>query len=234
MTIKEFLRKVFSIQVWGNCLGAAIAAIAIAVGALFFIQFYTHHGETIKMPDVCGQNSEVAVKKLEALGLRAEVTDTSYNKALPPGTILDQTIAAGTEIKPGRLVNLTINSSGSPSVALPDLADNCSLREAETKLTSIGFKLAAPEYISGEKDWVYGVKVNGRAVSTGTRIPAGAAVTLVVGDGETEEEFNGNDSLDYLIFTDEPEEALPDESVGYEEDATGSIAPEETVEPQAE
>lgn len=234
MTIKDFLKRIFSIQVWGNCLGVVVAAFALATGALFFLQFYTHHGEAIRMPNVCGQDSEVALRKLKSLGLRAEIADTGYNKALSTGTILEQSIEAGREIKPGRLVALTINSAGSPAIALPDLADNCSLREAQTKLAAIGFRLAAPEYILGEKDWVYGVKVNGRAVGAGAQIPSGSAITLVVGNGETEEEFNGNDSLDYLLFTDEPESAVPDESIGYEEDATAPAPQGEAVEPQAE
>lgn len=229
MTIKEFTKRLLSTRIWGNCLGVALVAILLVAGGLFFIRFYTHHGEVIEMPDICGQNSEVAVKKLKMLGLRAEVTDTGFVKTLPPGTILEQSIASGTEIKPGRLITLTINSAGSPTIALPDLADNCSLREAQTRLKAIGFKLAPPELILGEKDWVYGVKVNGRTASAGTRVPAGAAITLVVGNGDNEEEFNGNDSLDYVIFNDEGEESLPDESVGYEEDASHAMPFEEDI-----
>lgn len=228
MTIKEFIRRVFSIRIWGNCLGAFLVAVLLMAGGLLFIRFYTHHGEVIKMPDICGQNSDVAIKKLKALGLHAEVTDTGFVRALPPGTVLEQSIAKGTEIKPGRLVTLTINSAGSPTIALPDLADNSSLREAQTKLKAIGFKLAPPELIIGEKDWVYGVKVNGRTASAGTRVAAGAAITLVVGNGENEEEFNGNDSLDYVIFSDDTEEIMPDESVGYEEDTTPDMPLEES------
>lgn len=228
MTIKEFIKKVLSIRIWGNCLGVIIVSVLLMAGGLLFIRFYTHHGEVIEMPDICGQNSDVAIKKLKALGLHAEVTDTGFVRTLPPGIILEQSIAKGTEIKPGRLVTLTINSAGSPTIALPDLADNSSLREAQTRLKAIGFKLAPPELIIGEKDWVYGVKVNGRTVSAGTRVAAGAAITLVVGNGENEEEFNGNDSLDYVIFGDDAEEAMPDESVGYEEETASDMPAEES------
>lgn len=228
MTIKEFIKKVLSIRIWGNCLGVIIVSVLLMAGELLFIRFYTHHGEVIEMPDICGQNSDVAIKKLKALGLHAEVTDTGFVRTLPPGIILEQSIAKGTEIKPGRLVTLTINSAGSPTIALPDLADNSSLREAQTRLKAIGFKLAPPELIIGEKDWVYGVKVNGRTVSAGTRVAAGAAITLVVGNGENEEEFNGNDSLDYVIFGDDAEEAMPDESVGYEEETASDMPAEES------
>ena len=32
------------------------------------------------------------------------------------------------------------------------------------KLTAMGFKLGAPEYIPGEEDWVYGILVKGKHV----------------------------------------------------------------------
>lgn len=228
MTIKEFTQKVFSTAVWGNCLGVVVTAALLAGGTLFYLQYYTRHGEVLEMPNLHGQSADVATRKLRALGLRAEVADTGYVRNLPAGVILEQSIAAGTEIKPGRLVALTINSSGSPSIALPDLADNSSQREAQAKLTAIGFRIAPAEYIEGEKEWVYGIKVNGRTVSAGTRVPAGSAITLVVGNGKTEEEFNGNDSLDYMMFGAEDDMPLTDESTGYEEDIPATVPLDKT------
>ena len=38
--------------------------------------------------------------------------------------------------------------------------------------------------IPGEKDWVYGVKYMGRQLEMGDKIPVGATLTLLVGDGE--------------------------------------------------
>ena len=66
---------------------------------------------------------------------------------------------------------------------LPDLADNSSLREAQALLLSMGFKVGDPEYISGEKDWVYGVLVNGKLAQAGDRVPNDAIIVLQVGDG---------------------------------------------------
>ena len=37
--------------------------------------------------------------------------------------------------------------------------DNSSLRQAEAKLRALGFKITEPEYISGEKDWVYSLSL---------------------------------------------------------------------------
>ena len=110
----------------------------------------------------------MAIRKLQSLGLEGEVTDTGYVERLPAGAVLEQSIRPGEKVKPGRQLTLTINAAEPRKVALPDVADNCSRREAEDRLRTLGFRLGAPEYIVGDPDWVYGVKVNGREVAAGT------------------------------------------------------------------
>ena len=64
----------------------------------------------------------------------------------------------------GRTIYLTVTTSKVPLVKLPDLIDNSSLRQAEAKLKAMGFKLTEPEYVSGEQDWIYGIKYRGRSL----------------------------------------------------------------------
>ena len=61
--------------------------------------------------------------------------------------------------------------------------DNSSLRQAEAKLRALGFKITEPEYISGEKDWVYSIKYRGRDLKAGEKVPHEAVLTLTVGNG---------------------------------------------------
>ena len=61
------------------------------------------------------------------------------------------------------------------------MIDNSSLRQAEAKLKAMGFKVTEPEYVSGEQDWVYGIKYRGRSLSTGDKVPNEALLTLCVG-----------------------------------------------------
>ena len=67
--------------------------------------------------------------------------------------------------------------------AIPDVADNSSLRQAQAKLLNAGFKLNQVQLVNGEKDWVYGVKYKGRTLTNGEKVPVGATLTLIVGDG---------------------------------------------------
>ena len=91
--------------------------------------------------------------------------------------------AGGSKVKSGRTVYLTVNADSAPKVAIPDIMDNSSLRQAEAKLRALGFKITEPEYISGEKDWVYSIKYRGRDLKAGEKIPHEAVLTLTVGNG---------------------------------------------------
>jgi len=80
---------------------------------------------------------------------------------------------------------LTINTLTTPLVVIPDVADNSSLRQAMARLTAAGFQLAPNDTIPGEKDWVYGVRYNNKLITLGEKVPQGATLTLLVGDGNT-------------------------------------------------
>ena len=227
--MSAFIKKIFSPLVMLNCLGMILVVVLFFFGTLAFIDFYTLHGEEVEVPKLTGVSEQIAYSKLKALGLKAEVRDTGYVHKAAPFEVLEQSIKPGTKIKPGRTIYLTINSNGSKRIELPDLADNCSRREAEDKLKTLGFKLGATEFIIGDPDWVYEVKVNGKTVKAGTRISVDLPITLVVGRGGLEDEYNGNDSLDYIFNapfeTDEPLEGevtdAPQDHAQPEEDYFG-------------
>ena len=96
--------------------------------------------------------------------------------------VLEQNPAGGARVKEGRTIYLTVTTSKVPLVKLPDLIDNSSLRQAEAKLKAMGFKLTEPEYVSGEQDWIYGIKYRGRSLVSGDKVPHEAMLTLCVGN----------------------------------------------------
>ena len=49
---------------------------------------------------------------------------------------------------------------------------------------SLGFKVLPPQYVTGEKDWVYGISCNGRKVSVGERVSIEQPLTLLIGSGQ--------------------------------------------------
>ncbi|HEY9551644.1 MAG TPA: penicillin-binding protein, partial [Prevotella sp.] len=106
-----------------------------------------------------------------------------YVKTLPPDCVLEQSLAPGECVKSGRIIYLTINASHSPTITIPDVIDNSSMREAMAKLTAMGFKLGTPKFIPGEKDWVYGIMVRGKNVGTGEKVSIEDSLVVLVGNG---------------------------------------------------
>jgi beta-lactam-binding protein with PASTA domain len=143
---------------------------------------YSHHGESVEVPQIKGMLLPDAEYELEKQGLVMVISDSSYNRNLPAGTVLELTPDAGSKVKTGRNIYLTINTRNVPTLPIPDIADNCSLREAEARLKSLGFKLGTIEYAPGDKDWVLSVKCKGRYVVAGDRVEIDCPITLVVGN----------------------------------------------------
>ena len=213
MKASEFVRKIMSGYLWANLAAMALVVILLCLGVKFGIDLYTHHGEEIAVPNVRHKVFSDASSVLEDVGLKVMVKDTGYVKTLPPDCILEQTPAPGEKVKSGRIVYVTINSPHTPTLTLPDVIDNSSLREAMAKLTSMGFKLGAPEYVAGEKDWVYGITVRGRHVVAGDKISVEETLVIQVGNGLRDDD----DSVDYI------DPVYPEEMEGIEEGKVGEF-----------
>ena len=194
MEAKDFFGKIFSKFLLGNLLAMFLVVIALMVGVKYGLDWYTHHGEGIKVPKVEGMLFSNARSILVEEGLNVIVSDSGYNKQLPADCILAQNPGEGTMVKSGHTVYLTVNSPSSPTIAIPDVVDNSSYREAEAKLMALGFKLLPPQVIAGEKDWVYGILCRGRRVSTGDHVSIETPLTLIIGSGQ----YESDEDLDYV------------------------------------
>lgn len=188
MTIKEFFSFQQNKYLWVNLIAMAVVVILLIFGVLKGLDVYTRHGEAVVVPDVKGMTMEEAEKMFRNQGLNCIVADSNYVKTLPAGCILEYNPVAGQKVKEGRTIYLTINTLDVPLQIVPDVADNSSLRQAEARILASGFKLAQIQYLSGEKDWVYGVKYKGRQLTTGAKVPIGSTLTLMVGNGGVDPE----------------------------------------------
>ncbi len=187
MESKEFFGKFRSKYLWGNLLAMALTVVLLCVGVKYGLDIYTHHGEGVPVPNLTGMNFENAANLLDRNELRIVVSDSGYNKKLPADCILAQSPGEGTSVKKGHTIYVTVNSPSSPTVAIPDIIDNSSVREATAKLSALGFKLLEPKVVTGEKDWVYGILCRGRRLSTGDRISIELPLTLMIGNGGYED-----------------------------------------------
>ena len=164
------------------------AMVAVVIAAIFFtfrwIDNYTEHGIAIKVVDVTGMQEEEAIQALSKHDLMGITSDHIFVKGVPAGEVISQRPAGNAKVKRGRKIYLTVSSGNHPMITVPDIADNSSLRQAESRLRAAGFQLTPHDTIDGELDWVYGIRYNGRELNGEEKIPEGSTLTLIIGGGD--------------------------------------------------
>lgn len=204
MKTSEFFGKLKSMYFWGNILAMIIVVAGVCWGTSFAIDIYTHHGESVAIPNIKQKSFADAEHILADAGLSVVVSDTGYVKSLPPDCILEQSPAAGSHVKTGHVIYVIVNASRSPEISLPDIIDNSSLREAMAKLTAMGFKLTQPQFVPGEKDWVVGVVAGTRQLQAGDKVAVDTPITIQVGNGQ----LSADDSINFIDNTIESEDFI--------------------------
>ena len=192
MKAKEFFGKFKSLYLWGNLLAMALVIVALCFGVKYGLEAYTHHNESVVVPNLIRVNATDARRLLAEKGLEMMVADSGYNKQFAADGILLQTPSAGVKVKLGRTIYVTVNSPSSPTFPIPDIVDNSSYREAEARLTALGFRLLPPKRVIGERDWIYGILCRGRHVNTGDHVSIEDPLTLLIGNGQ----YGENDDVD--------------------------------------
>ena len=75
--IIKFLKSKF---VWGNILAAVILTIIVLVLLSWWLKSYTHHNESVEVPDLTGYYVAEAELILNELDLKYEVIDSVYKR----------------------------------------------------------------------------------------------------------------------------------------------------------
>ena len=163
-----------------------VAAFIIGWLAMMWLDIWTRHGDTISVPAVRTLSYNRAIDMLNTEGLKAIVADSVYDNSTAPGTVIEQNPKAGTIVKEGREVFLTINAFSPKMVSLPTLTD-ISLRQARSILEGLDIKNIVETRVPSDfKDLVLNVRHNGKRLQPGARVPVNATIELEVGEGMQE------------------------------------------------
>jgi serine/threonine-protein kinase len=129
--------------------------------------------EQVAIPDVGGETEDDARSAIEGAGLRVG-TVTREESTEDPGTVIDQSPAAGKKVAKGSAVDLTV----AKAVKVPDVVDQ-SEEDATTTLEDAGFKVRVRDRATTnpEED---GVVVEQSPQGDEDR-PKGSRVTIIVG-----------------------------------------------------
>jgi beta-lactam-binding protein with PASTA domain len=189
--MKSLFKKYNSGTVGGVLVSIATAfVIFLLVGVSYFYIYLpssTNHGESITVPNVEGMNIQELDEFLVSRDLRYEVNDSSYSDDYPPLTVLKQYPSAGAKVKENRKIFISVNRVMPPTVPMPNLVDG-SLLNAEAVLRGNELRRGRVQFISGPfLNLVKEMKLGGRKIEAGTRIPKGSIIDLVVEDGGSSE-----------------------------------------------
>ena len=160
---------------------AAAIVVVLVFGSMFFLDFYTKHGEALVVPDFANMSVADAQKLAEETGVRIDVVDSLYVKRMTKGHVYRQTPEPGTLVKEDRRILLTINAMTSKKVEMPNLI-GYSMRQATAELQSRGLTLGRLIYKNDmATDNVLAQRCRGVNVPAGEKLETGTVIDLVVG-----------------------------------------------------
>ena len=163
-----------------------VAALIVAWAAMAWLSVWTRHGDTITVPAVKTLSYSGAIRLLDDEGLKGIVVDSVFDTRTRPGAVIEQNPKAGTIVKEGREVFLTINAFTPKMVTLPSLTD-ISLRQARSILEGLDIKQIKERRVPSEfKDLVISARYKGSRLMPGARVPVNAVIELEVGEGISE------------------------------------------------
>lgn len=228
----EFLKFVISKRFLKNLGIAASIGIVILAVVFLWLHIYTRHNQTISVPDFSGLTIEEVEIIATSKNLRFEIIDSIFYKELPKGIIARQNPKAGEKVKQNRRIYLTKNAVNPEKVPMPAVS-GVSLRQAKTILESSGLVVGKLSYKPDIAMNVVLEQLNeGQVIASGTFIPKGSEINLVLGKGLSNEttlvpnligfsKFLAKEYLNdrYLNIGGE----IYDQSIKTEEDSTSSF-----------
>lgn len=160
---------------------AALAFIAFLFLAMFFTNWFTRHGEKIKVPKVIAMPVDKAGELLDDQDLEMIVIDSVYDEDMKPNTLVDQDPKPDADVKPGRKVYVTINTGLKPKVKVPKLI-NGGANLAMVLLQNAGLRLGRVDSVSSSigSGLVLAQKYKGKNIEPNALLEKGSIIDIVV------------------------------------------------------
>lgn len=135
--------------------------------------------DTVSVPDLTGKSLSLAEKSLSELGLKVGTIVQQYNEKYSEGTVFNQSPKAGSEVKSGRTIYLTV-SKGKELVRVPYLIGQ-GLRTARISLSNLGLEIGQVSYDFNDTFGVDTVII--QSIPSGREIQYGSMIDLIVSKG---------------------------------------------------
>lgn len=177
-------------RITANILAGAILVLALIFGTRIMLDKITRHNHEITVPDLTNKSVAEAGNIVAANRMRLEVIDSVYVKRMGKGLVFRQNPKAGSKVKEGRRILLTINAVNPKKVTMPNLV-GYSMRQAKAEILSKGLQIGKLIYVSDiATNNVLKQFHDGAEIAAGTMIESESAIDLVLG-------LNNDDCVTY-------------------------------------
>jgi eukaryotic-like serine/threonine-protein kinase len=177
--------------------------LLVAIALTFFIIFIvlrllggiTKHGEYLVVPSVTDKTTTEAIAILEAKGFEVLIQDSVYIDSLKKGIVIKQLPEPNSTVKINRTVFLTVNRVTLPLVDMPSLQGktlNYALEILKRSHLVLGDTSFKADFMIGS---VLEQSYNGNVITSGSKVPWGSRIDLVIGSGLEEKRFMVPDLL---------------------------------------
>ena len=164
-----------------NLLCGLVFILVIVLAVEVFLRVTTQHSISATVPDMVGmQLSDAEVLAIDDK-LELVVTDSVYVSSFAKGSVYAQNPKAGSTVKRGRKVYLTVNARKEKQAEVPSLV-GLSLRQAKVELQTRGLKLGRISYVDDmATNLVLGQLLKGQEIEPGTSVDVGTVIDLKLG-----------------------------------------------------
>ncbi|MBO4466087.1 MAG: PASTA domain-containing protein [Bacteroidales bacterium] len=146
-----------------------------------FLRVTTQHSISVTVPDLVGMQLSDAEALADKDKLELFVTDSVFVSSFAKGSVYAQNPKAGSNVKRGRKVYLTVNAKKEKQAEVPSLV-GLSLRQAKVELTTRGLKLGRLSYVDDmATNLVVAQLLKGEEIEPGTSVDVGTVIDLRLG-----------------------------------------------------
>lgn len=158
-------------------------SLVVLMLVLFFIRIYARQGEEYELPDMVGLNI-TELQENNPMELDVVVMDSIFRPGEAGGLILTQDPKAGTMVKKGRKLYITMTAYTPEDAVLPEMA-GLTVRQAVNELYAEGLVVGKLKFVEDPyKNNVIDQTCKGKTIYAGQQIERGSVVDLVVGLGD--------------------------------------------------
>jgi beta-lactam-binding protein with PASTA domain len=166
--------------IWKNMFLAIAFLTVLLVLVSVGLRIITRHGKTVMAPDFTNLTVAQAQVLAKEKKVAVKVVDSVFVRRLNGGVVYRQQPKAGSKVKEGRSIFLTINSVVPRKVVMPNLF-GYSVTEARSELQNRGLNMGYLNYVKDiATNTVLGQYVDGKEVKAGDLVVSGSTVDLTV------------------------------------------------------